>query len=86
MFDNPLNPRTIYRVTDPGKLTALEAAIGAPLLEACRIPGGGRVPSTIRAWTTTGVCYELPYSGPKAMQPTRAEAFDRTAKLAGVTA
>lgn len=86
MFDNPIRPFVIYRVTDAGRLAELEAVIGEPLLEACRIPGGGVRPSVFRVWTKTGVCFEMQKSGPKAMQPRRAEAFDRTAKLAGATA
>lgn len=77
MFDNPFNPRTIYRVTDPGRLAEITAAIGAPLLEACRIPGGGKVPSTYRAWTREGACYEMPKSGPQAMVAVRQASLDR---------
>lgn len=79
MFDNPIRPFVIYRVTDAGRLGELATAIGAPVLEACRIPGGGVKPSTFRVWTPDGACYELPKSGPRAMQASRAAAYDRTA-------
>lgn len=86
MFDNPMNPFTVYRVTDAGRLAEIETAVGAPLLEACRIPGRGVKPSTFRAWTKDGACYEMWKSGPQAMQPRRAAGFDRTEKLAGAPA
>lgn len=71
---------TIYRVTDPGRLAELEQAIGASVLEACRISGCGVRPSTFRVWDTAGRCYEMPKSGPDAMVATRAAQFDRVKK------
>ncbi|HYE88051.1 MAG TPA: hypothetical protein VEA16_16930 [Vicinamibacterales bacterium] len=74
----------IYRVLKPETLQRLADAIGAPVLEAARIPD--RPGSYYRAWTTTGECYELRKSGPQAMVPVRRSQFDRTEKLAGATA
>jgi hypothetical protein len=65
----------VYRVTKPETLAMLADAVGASLLEAARFPG--KAFSVYRVWTTDGLCYELPKSGPQMLVPVRRSSFDR---------